>query len=202
MSVAKLVIRIEIEGYQQWTPNNRRYHDLGTEYPTSYIEENICGIIEQFGQWDRFHWRCNGPTTHTRTRTVENKKENEHLKDLDIMDNQNFWDKVEPLNTDKIIELVNTSTSRKQPITDWRTAIDALHTICLIVKALDTIERHEPNLKDCDHTDVANIVDRYVDEHKLASPWRQGLFEPVCALVRTLRRGETPWYRGDTPCEQ
>ena len=76
--------------------------------------------------------------------------------------------------------------------TTWRTAINSLYTI----------EINEPNLKDCDYTDVANIVDRYVDEYKLASHWRQGLFEPVCALVRTLRRGETPWYRGDKPCEQ
>lgn len=117
----------------------------------------------------------------------------------DIRTTTNHWDHARDFPTGELIKLANKiGPQDTRPVTDMFGAIKRLHYICFVAKCLNEIEAREPKLKDYGYNPVAQVIDEYVEEQKLPSHWKQGLFEPTCAAVRTLKKGKVPWYRQET----
>ena len=113
-----------------------------------------------------------------------------------IMGIENIWDRCRDFPSRDLINLANKIGPQKpKPITEMEDAIKEIQYICFVAKCMISIEKDHPDLKNFDHTDIAIAVDGYITRHDLASHWKQGLFEPCCAAVRTLRKNQVPWYR-------
>lgn len=120
----------------------------------------------------------------------------ENIMSENIMDQNNIWDECRDFPKGEVIKLANKiGPKRNAPVEKMQDALHILRHICFIATCLTEIEKDNPDLKDYDHNMVAQAVSEFTDMEDLPSHWNPGLFEPCCAAVRALRKGQIPWYR-------
>ena len=114
---------------------------------------------------------------------------------MNIMDQENFFDKLNGIPEHNVIELANQIGFRKEPIVDLAQALDDLKDYFILADAMLKLEKETKYLKDADYSVIPSISDDFVQKHKLSRSHSTFLFEAISATIRSLRRGEAPWYR-------